>query len=64
MVSSIQLIVPAVIHSRAWITYDAFGGVGAIFRELEWEMVIFYERVVPKTPNASCARPRRRPAPC
>jgi hypothetical protein len=32
---------------------DAFGDIGAAFRELEWKSPTFSGRVVPKTPNAS-----------
>jgi hypothetical protein len=38
------------------MNYDAFGNIGAIFRELEWSMLIFYGIIVPKTLNASYHR--------
>jgi hypothetical protein len=41
------------IHmSSAARTYVAFGVIGTTFRELEWKTIIFFERVVPITPNA------------
>ena len=40
--------------------YDASGVFGAIFRELEWKMLFFRWRAVPKTPNASYPRPAPR----
>ena len=33
--------------------HDVFGVFRTIFRELDWQMPIFYWRAVPKTPNAS-----------
>ena len=31
--------------------YDAFGVIGTTFRELDWKMLIFFERAAPITPN-------------
>jgi hypothetical protein len=33
--------------------YDAFGLIGTTFRELDWKTLIFFERVIPISPNAS-----------
>jgi hypothetical protein len=33
-------------------SYDAFGSVGATFRELDWKTQVFFEREDPITPNA------------
>ena len=38
---------------RSALVHDAFGDIGATFRELEWKRPIFSGRVVAKTPNAS-----------
>jgi hypothetical protein len=34
------------------VGYDVFGLIGATFRELDWETLIFFERAVPISPNA------------
>jgi hypothetical protein len=31
---------------------DAFGLIGAAFRELDWKVLIFFESAVPISPNA------------
>jgi hypothetical protein len=38
---------------RSALVHDAFGDIGATFRELERKRPIFSGRVVAKTPNAS-----------
>jgi hypothetical protein len=35
------------------MAYDAFGVFGTILRELEWKAPIFFQRALPRTPNAS-----------
>ena len=39
-------------HKVAIGVYDAFGLIGTTFRELDWKMLIFFERAVPISPNA------------
>jgi hypothetical protein len=38
---------------------DAFGVIGATFRELDWKTLIFFERAVPISPNAPWYRDPR-----
>jgi hypothetical protein len=37
---------------RRAATYDAFGLIGATFRQLDWKTLTFFERVAPISPNA------------
>ena len=38
------------------VLYDAFGLIGTTFRELGWKTLIFFERLVPISPNAHLRR--------
>ena len=41
------------IVTRCWMRYDAFGVMGTTFRELDWKTLMFFERAVPISPDAS-----------
>jgi hypothetical protein len=41
-----------VMTGAASTGYDAFGLIGATFKELDWKTLIFFERAVPINPNA------------
>jgi hypothetical protein len=52
-VNGVSTALSLVTHDA--LTYDAFGPIGATFRELDWKTPILFERVVPISPNASHA---------